>query len=249
MKLDVAFSPRELTASEVADRTVLVIDVLRATTTICAALHRGARAVVPAVDTEDATRLEEVLGAPDVVLAGERNSVRIPGFKLGNSPTEMTAEVVQGKTIVMTTTNGTQALLSTAGAREVIVAAAVNLTVAGAAARAALEEHGDLLILCAGRDRGFGFDDAFIAGCLAERALGGRRRRKGLNDAALVAVDLVIRYRDRIERALALSRAGRELAARGFRDDVTAAAQVDAHPVLPLFHDRRIMLAANGPRP
>jgi phosphosulfolactate phosphohydrolase-like enzyme len=122
------------------------------------------------------------------------------------------------------------------------VAAAVNLTVAGAAARAALEEHGDLLILCAGRERGFGFDDAFIAGCLAERALGGRRRRKGLNDAALVAVDLVIRYRNRIERALALSRAGRELAARGFRDDVTAAAQVDAHPVLPIFHERRITL-------
>jgi 2-phosphosulfolactate phosphatase len=243
MKLDVAFSPRELNPSEVADRTVLVIDVLRATTTICAALHHGARAVVPAADTEDATRLEAILGPEDVVLAGERNLVRIPGFKLGNSPGEMTADVVQGKTLVMTTTNGTNALLATAGAREVFVAAAVNLSVAGARARQALEEHGDLLILCAGRDHGFGFDDAFIAGCLAERALGGRRRRKGLNDAALVAVDLVIRYSNRIERALSLSGAGRELAARGFRDDIVAASVVDAHPVLPVFHDKRILLA------
>ena len=246
MKLDVAFSPRELNASEVAARTVLVIDVLRATSTICAALHNGARAVVPAADTEDATRLEQVLGPDDVVLAGERNLVRIPGFQLGNSPREMTADVVKGKPLVMTTTNGTNALLATAGAREVFVAAAVNLTVAGERAREALDTHGDLLILCAGRDRGFGFDAAFIAGCLAVRALGGRRRRKGLNDAALVAVDLVIRYRDRIERALSLSGAGRELTARGFRDDITAAAAVDSHPVLPVFHDRRILLAGAG---
>ena len=246
MKLDVAFSPRELTPSEVADRTVMVIDVLRATSTICAALHHGARAVVPVSEIAEATRLEQVLGPADVVLAGERNSVRIPGFQLGNSPREMTADAVAGKTIVMTTTNGTGALLATAGARDVYVAAAVNLSAAGARARQALDEHGDLLILCAGRDHGFGFDDAFVAGCLAERALGGRRRRKGLNDAALVCVDLVIRYRDRIERALALSGAGRELTLRGFAEDITAASEVDAHPVLPVFQDKRVLLAPAG---
>lgn len=249
MKLDVAFSPHELTPGDVTDRTVLVVDVLRATSTICAALHHGARAVVPVADTEEATRLEAALGTGDVVLTGERNSVRIPGFQLGNSPREMTPDVVQGKTLVMTTTNGTLALLATAGARDVLVAAAVNLTAAGEYARQALEQHGDLLILCAGRDHGFGLDDAYIAGCLAVRALGGRRRRKGLNDAALVSVDLVIRYRNRTERLLALSRAGRELTARGFRDDVAAASVVDAHPVLPFLHEKRITLSPNGGRP
>lgn len=248
MRLDVVFSPQELMPGAVADRTVVVVDVLRTTTTICAALHHGARAVIAAAETEEAARLEQALGTADVVLAGERNSVRIDGFRLGNSPTEMTPEEVQGKTVVMTTTNGTRALLATAGAREVIVGAAVNLTAAGNRAQASLEEHGDLLILCAGRDHGFGLDDAYIAGCLAVRALSGRRRRKGLNDSALVSVDLVSRYRDRIERVLALSRAGRELTARGFRDDVTAAAVVDAHPVLPLFHERRITLAGDGER-
>jgi 2-phosphosulfolactate phosphatase len=246
MKLDVAFSPRELTPGEVADRTILVVDVLRATSSICAALHAGARAVIPAADTEDATRLVTALGAADVVLAGERNSERIPGFQLGNSPLEMTADAVQGKTLVMTTTNGTLALLATAGARDVLVAAAVNLSAAGEYARQALQQHGDLLILCAGRDHGFGLDDAYIAGCLAVRALGGQRRRKGLNDAALVSVDLVIRYRDRIQPVLARSRAGRELSARGFRADVDAASVMDAHPVLPFFHDRRITLVDGG---
>lgn len=249
MKLDVAFSPNELTPGDVADRSVLVIDVLRASTTICAALHNGARAIVPVGDTAEATRLQEALGAADVVLAGERNSVRIAGFQLGNSPREMTPEVVQGKTLVMTTTNGTLALLATAGAREVVVAAAVNLTAAGEFARHALGQHDDLLILCAGRDNGFGLDDAYIAGCLAVRALGGRRRRKGLNDAALVSVDLVIRYRDRTERVLALSHAGRELTSRGFREDVEAASIIDAYPVLPYFHEKRITLTAGTRRP
>jgi 2-phosphosulfolactate phosphatase len=246
MRLDVVFSPHELAPGDVADRTVLVVDVLRATSTICAALHHGARAVVPTADIEEATRLGTALGAGDVVLAGERNSVRIPGFQLGNSPREMTAAVVQGKTVVMTTTNGTHALLATAGARDVVIAAAVNLTAAGEYARQALDHYGDLLILCAGRDHGFGLDDAYIAGCLAVRALGGGRRRKGLNDAALVSVDLVIRYRDRIERVLALSRAGRELSARGFRDDVSAASVIDAYPALPFFHERRITLVTHG---
>jgi 2-phosphosulfolactate phosphatase len=243
MRLDVVFSPQELTPGEVTDRTVVVVDVLRATTTICAAMHHGARAVITAADPAEAAQIAQTLGSSDVVLAGERNSLRIPGFQLGNSPLEMTREAVGGKTLVMTTTNGTPAFLATAGAREVIVGAAVNLSVAGERARAALEAEGDLLILCAGREHGFGLDDAYLAGCLAVRALGGRRRRKGLNDAALVSVDLVSRYRDRIERVLSLSHAGRQSVTQGFRDDVHAAAQVDRHPVLPIFHERRIALA------
>jgi 2-phosphosulfolactate phosphatase len=246
MTLDVIFSPRELSAGELSDRTVYVIDVLRATTTMCAALAGGARAVVPAAEAADATRLADVLGAGDVVLAGERNCVRIAGFQLGNSPDEMIADVVRGKTVIMSTTNGTGALLATAGAREVIVAAAVNLERVAEHARNALAEHDDLVILCAGREHGFGLDDAYIAGCIAVRALGGARRRKGLNDGALVAVDLVGRYRDRVERVLALSRAGRELTTRGFRADVHAAAQVDRYPVLPFFYERRVTLTAKG---
>lgn len=242
MKLDVVFTPLGLAPGDVTGRTVLVIDVLRATTTICAALHHGARAVVVAADTEDAARLVRSLDTSDALLAGERNGLPIPGFHFGNSPREMTADAVHGKTLVMTTTNGTQALLATAGARQVLVAAAVNLTAASARAAAALEAEGDLLILCAGRDYGFGMDDAYVAGRLTLGALGGRRTRKGLNDAALVAVDLVRRYGDSVERVFAHSRAGHDLAALGFGADVRAAAQVDAHPVVPLYHDRHIAL-------
>lgn len=244
MTLDVVFTPLGLTSGDVAGRTVVVVDVLRATTTICAALHHGARAVVVATDIEDASRLAHTLDTSDVLLAGERHCKPILGFQLGNSPDEMRPDVVQGKTLVMTTTNGTRALLATGGARDVIVASAVNLTAAGAAAAAAMEEHGDLTILCAGREQGFGMDDAYLAGRLVVEALGGRRTRKGLNDAALVAVDLVRRYGNRTHRVLALSHAGRDLAALGLGADVVAAAAVDAHPVVPRYRDRRIALGA-----
>lgn len=246
MRLEVAFSPLGLGPGDFAGRTVLVIDVLRATSSICAALHHGARAVIAAADTEEATRLAHTLDKRDVVLAGERNSVRIPGFALGNSPAEFTREAVLGKTVVLTTTNGTRALLGTGGAREVIVASGLNLSAAGARAREALEQGHELLLLCAGRENGYGMDDAYVAGRLAVLALGGRRTRKGLNDAAISCVDLVRRYGDRMDRVLALSQAGRELVARGFGADLTEVARIDACPVVPLFHERRIALQSPG---
>src|SRR5438045_9298303 len=106
MKLDVAFTPAGLTNFEVAGRTVFVIDVLLATTVVCAALHHGARGVIPVPSTDEAIRLAQTLDSGDVLLGGERNSAPIPGFALGNSPLEMTEPAVKGKTLVLTTTNG-----------------------------------------------------------------------------------------------------------------------------------------------
>lgn len=246
MKLDVIFSPAGLLPAEVAGRPVFVIDVLRATTTICAALHHGARAVIPVATAEEAMRLAQTLGPTDVVLAGEQNSERIPGFGLGNSPLEMTEATVRGKTLVMTTTNGTRALLVSQGASEVYVAGAVNLALAGARARELLRSRRDLVILCAGKESSFGLDDAYTAGRLVLEALEGRRRRKGLNDAALVSVDLVRRYGERWERPLTFSAAGRQLAKLGMPADVADAGRENAYPVLPIFHDRRVTVAPAG---
>jgi 2-phosphosulfolactate phosphatase len=248
MRLDVAFTPLGLGPPDVQGRTVFVIDVLRATTAMCAALYHGARALIPVASTEEALRLAQTIGSADVLLAGEKNSVRIPGFALGNSPLEMTVAAVKGKTLIVTTTNGTKALLAAQGAALVYAAAAANLTVAGERARRALEEQRDILILCAGREAAFGLDDAYCAGRLAVAALGGRKPRRGLNDAALASLDLVRRYGENWQRPLSYSRAGRELVRLGFRDDVLDAARMDAYPVLPLFHERRVTLA-HQPQP
>jgi 2-phosphosulfolactate phosphatase len=244
MKLDVLFSPAGLTPTEVQGRTVFVIDILRATTAMCAALTHGARALIPAGSTEEALRLAQTLGSEDLLLAGEKDCVRIPGFQLGNSPLEMSEQAVRGKTLVVTTTNGTRALLACQGAGAVFAACAANLTVAAERAREALERDGDVLIVCAGRGGAFSLDDAYCAGRLAEATLGGRRPRRGLNDAGIASLDLVRRYGERWERPLTYSRAGRELIRLGFRDDVLDAARLDAYPVLAQFHERRVTLAS-----
>ena len=244
MRLDVQFTPAGLTLAEVQGRTVFVIDVLRATTSMCAALCSGAKAILPVASTEEALRLAQTIASDDVRLAGERNCARIEGFHLGNSPLEMTESAVRGRTLIVNTTNGTKALLACQGAAAVHPACAGNLSLAAEKARETLEQDGAVLVVCAGRDNAFSLDDAYTAGRLVAAVLGGSVKRRGLNDAALAGLDLVRRYGDRWERPLRRSGAGRELTRLGFGDDVAAAARVDAYPVLPVFHDRRVTLAA-----
>jgi len=240
MKLDVVFSPLGLLPGQATGRTIFVIDILRASTVICAALHHGARAVLPAATTEEALRLSQTIGGPDVVLCGERGGLPIPGFALGNSPLEMTPDAVRGRTLVMTTTNGTPTLLATQGAAAVYIAAAVNLAAAVASAQDALDARGELMILCAGRERAFALDDAYTAGRLLTAVLGSGRKRKGLNDAALASLDLVRQYGMAWERPLRASRGGSDLVALGFDADLVDAARQDGYPVLPMYHERRI---------
>jgi 2-phosphosulfolactate phosphatase len=221
---------------------VFVIDILRATTTMCAALAHGAKAIIPVGSTEEALRLSQTIGSADVLLAGEKNCVRIPGFQLGNSPLEMTEEAVRGKSIIVTTSNGTRALLACQGAAAVFPTAAVNLTMAAERAREALEADQHVSVVCAGREGAFSLDDAYCAGRLASAIFGGTKPRKALNDAGLASLDLVRRYGSKWERPLAFSRAGRELIRLGFRADVREAARLDAYPVLPHLHERRVTL-------
>ena len=109
-------------------------------------------------------------------------------------------------------------------------------------ARETLDRDGDLLIVCAGRGGAFSLDDAYCAGRLAEATLGGRKPRRGINDAAIASLDLVRRYGERWERPSRYSRAGRELIRLGFREDVLDAGRLDAYPVLAHFHERRVTL-------
>jgi 2-phosphosulfolactate phosphatase len=242
MRIDAVFTPAGLAPGDVQGRSVFVIDILRATTTMCAALNHGARAIIPVASTEEALRLAQTIGSADVLLAGEKDCVRIPGFQLGNSPLEMGESAVRGKTLIVTTSNGTKALLACQGAAAVYPAAAVNLTAAAEKAREALRAEGNILVVCAGRQGAFGLDDAYCAGRLVVAILGDRKPRRGLNDAALACLDLVRRYGDNWERPLGYSRAGQELIQRGFRDDLRDAGRVDAYPVLPHFHERRVTL-------
>jgi 2-phosphosulfolactate phosphatase len=240
VRISVYFTPLGVTDTDVGGRPVIVVDILRATTTIVAALANGARAVVPAGATDEAIRIAQNL-KDDVLLAGERKGEKISGFALGNSPLEMTREVVAGKTLVMSTTNGTVAIQAAEDGNPVFIGAATNFSAAVAQAREAFEAAGEIAILCAGRERMFALEDAYAAGRFAAALIPeGMRRRVDLNDAGVAALELVKRYGDRWKRAISASAAARELGRKGFKEDVLAATWTDCHDMVPIYANRQV---------
>jgi len=243
MKLSVFFTPLGITDQSVARIPTIVIDVLRCTSTIVAAMANGARSVVPASTGDDALRIASNLESDDVLLTGERGLQRIEGFQLGNSPLEMTSDVVAGKTLVMTTTNGTVALLAVDAPRPVLIGAITNFSAAVTRAQEEFERTGEIVILCSGRRSMFALEDAYVAGRFTAALVPWRVRRQAeLNDAAIAALELVRRYGGEWKRAVSASAAARDLKALGFKKDIEAATEVDAHNIVPVYSNRIITL-------
>ena len=238
MKIDVFFTPIGSRDGDLAGRGVVVIDVLRATTTVVAAIANGAKAVVPAASSEEAVRMTANLERDTFVLAGERRAARIEGFALGNSPREMTPQAVAGKTVFLATTNGTPALVAAQGGEPVLVGAAVNFSALAERAREAFAATGHLVIVCAGRERQFALEDAYAAGRLIKAVKRGRRRLD-LNDAARVALAITDDFPD-WDTALRASAAARQLIELDFGDDVAFCATEDRFGVVPTCADRRV---------
>jgi 2-phosphosulfolactate phosphatase len=194
VRVDVVFTPAESGAAP----TGIVIDVIRATSTICQALSAGYERVFCVAEVEEARALRESLG--EGILGGERHAVAIPGFDLGNSPREYVEPTTA--TLVLSTTNGTRAVVAAAGrCKRVYVASLLNLAAVVAAARDAAD---DVLVVCAGVQGAFALDDAFVAGRIVE-LLGWER-----TDAAEAAARLVTTWGDP-EEALRASKSGRNL--------------------------------------
>ena len=239
MRLDVFFGGHQMTPADVQGRVVLVIDVLRASTTVAVALANGARAVIPFDSSDEVIARVKQFERSDVLLAGERRMHAIPGFDLGNSPREYTREMVEGKTVLLTTTNGTVALAGITGARDVLVASYVNYSAVSAMMRAAARGAADMTIVCAGRDKLFALEDAACAGRFT-RGVTRRLANVRLNDAAQACTLLDKRYGDRLDRLFEDSEHGRALAEAGFLEDLAMCAAVDSHPVIPIYQDRQI---------
>ncbi len=203
-----------------------VIDVIRATTTIVTSLAHGAEGVQPVAEVERAFELKAQ--NPEALLAGERGGQPLPGFDLGNSPIDYTEERVKGKRVILTTTNGTQALAACRGVRAVVTAAFVNLN----AVAERLKELGPpWIIVCAGFEGHYGNDDAMVAGALAE-ALD--------QDHALVS--LYRSVRSDLTGAMQGSRAGLELLKLGMDRDVSYCAQRDLFSIVPTLSDDGVLV-------
>ena len=232
-QLSVHFLPELTTQEELAGNAVVVIDVLRASTTICFALAAGAKEVVPCLDVAQAREAAGKLGG-DAVLGGERGGKKIDGFHLGNSPREYVEDVVQNKTVVYTTTNGTKALQMCVGAETILIGAFVNI----GNVIDALAQHDNLHLLCAVTGGKVTREDVFLAGAMAEIVML-RHLSLTTNDQAQIAIDAwqaVTRGTHdaaTIARCLQASAGGRNLQAIGHADDIRLAAALNMVPVVP----------------
>lgn len=216
MRVHVAFTPEE----EAAARVGIVVDVIRATSSIAQALASGYERVLCCAEIDEAQALRAELG-DEAVVGGERNAVVVDGFDVGASPREF-AQDPKARTLILTTTNGTRAILTAAARCEVVLLGSLlNLS---AVVRAAREAGGDVAILCSGFKGTFALDDAYCAGRIVE-ALDGER-----SDAAIGAELISTAWPDPLAGLNA-----RTYGPPGLEADIEFCAQVDLLDVVPRF--------------
>lgn len=229
MRIDVAATPDGLTPAAVAESTVLVIDVLRASTCIVTALGNGCAAIVPVASAEEARRRAATLDG--ALIAGERRGEPLAGFDLGNSPLEFTRGRVGGHTVVMTTSNGTRALLAARPAHAVGVAAFINHAAAAAWAVA----HGrDVLLLCAGERGARSLEDYVCAGMFVERLVAGDPTAQPSSEAER-ALGVARPYGKEVGRLGQDSSWARHLTSVGRGRDVAACLALDTRTLVPEY--------------
>ncbi|HHT48470.1 MAG TPA: 2-phosphosulfolactate phosphatase [Firmicutes bacterium] len=247
MKIDLILAAGGKGRREFHGKTVVVIDVLRASSTIVTALTNGCFAVYPVADPGAAALFKRQLGPP-CLIGGERRGQKIPGFDLGNSPLEYTAAVVADQRIILTTSNGTKALLEAQGAEEILIGAFLN---AGHLS-SYLAPKAEVVFFCAGTNGEPGLEDLLCAGLMTERLLAAGVEAT-LTDAAQLGL-VTYRHLLGIPQAdsttvLHQTQHSRYLESIGFADDLAYCAQIDARPCLPRYQDGRIMLVNDEKRP
>jgi 2-phosphosulfolactate phosphatase len=230
------FLPTLFDPAELRGGTAVVIDVLRASTTICHALAAGATAVVPCLEVDDALRLKRELTDEHPVLGGERDGTQIDGFDLDNSPFRYTPETVAGRTVVFTTTNGTRALLRSAEAERIVLGTFNNR---GAVVAAVLESPGPVHLVCAGTRGRITAEDVLFAGAVIDGLGCEIERCRFADDESRIALESYLANApDGIVPALRGSLGGRNCLSLGFEADVARAAELDRFDLLPCFSPR-----------
>ncbi len=242
MHLDVLFLPGELGARPRPEPAAVVIDVIRATTTIVTAFRCGVRAVFPVASVEEARQAQ--LAARGALLAGERGGQRLSGFDLGNSPREFTTEVVEGRDVVLTTSNGTKTLRAVAEGRAVAIGAFLNRSAVG---RWLLGRSEDALIVCSGYEGIFSLEDAVCAGAVVDRMVG-QGESLTVGDGARACQVLWARYGSDVPGLLRTTGWGRHIVGIGLGADLDVCAQVDVTDVVPVMMGERISLEESSLR-
>lgn len=236
MNAEVFLTSETVEEADVTGRTVVVIDVLRACSTIVTALANGARAVLPVKDMAEAGRIASNLDRSVYCLGGERDGEKIEGYDLGNSPAEYTREAVEERDVILNTSNGTLALSRAQSAAELLVGCFLNAERVVERIQAAGR---DVTLVCAGQSGRISLEDTLCAGLLLHRLWDGEEPTV-TTDTAHVAFSQYMRDRADVAQALHRSDNARRLAELGAEEDVQYCMNVDALPLLPRFSENRL---------
>ncbi|RKX23111.1 MAG: hypothetical protein DRP35_00280 [Candidatus Zixiibacteriota bacterium] len=238
MKIDLFLTNISFNKTNLENKVVVVIDVLRSSTSICAALKANAKGVIPVAGPGEAGDLWNKLGN-SAILAGEQGGVKIENFQLGNSPLEFTPETVGDKFVIMTTTNGTEPFVKAAKASAVLSCGMVNIS---EVAQKINETDKDVIIICSGKEGQFSIEDTLCGGLLENLLIKEFQRDLKLNDAGNLALLLYNNNKDIIRQTIEQSEHGRYLQSIGFAEDIDIACQMNSIPVLPILKDGRLVL-------
>lgn len=231
MQIDVLLNPLSIIEAEVRDKIVVVIDVLRSSSTMITALANGAKAIVPSATLGDAGRIALNLDAKVYLLGGEKGGVKIDGYHLGNSPLEYTTETVKGRTIIMHTTNGTVAIIRAKGAKQLTIGSFLN---AQTIANFLLEAGQDVLLICGGNKNHVSVEDTLCAGLIID-AVKSQYKKIALGDGAFIAHSLYSREKNHLAQTISHSVHAQLLKSLGFEEDVPYCTQINSHDILPIF--------------
>jgi len=240
MKLDLLLTPFPLDQIDLEDKTVVIIDILRASTSICASLQAGARGVIPVSEPGEAGALWTRLGPDSAVLAGEREGVKIENFQYGNSPAEFTPESVGGKNVILCTTNGTGIFNRAGRAARVVSGALVNIS---ELARQVAAWKNDVIVVCAGRNGGFSVEDTLCGGMLIDRLNQIEASAVELNDAGALAKLLYKGMGASLRKTVADGEHGRFLASVGMESDIDLCTAIDSLPIVPVLENGCLVVA------
>ncbi|MEX2462949.1 MAG: 2-phosphosulfolactate phosphatase [Balneolaceae bacterium] len=237
-KLDVFFSLNSFNEAELRDKTSVVIDVLRASTSIVTALMNEAGAIIPVSDMGEASKIALNVNSENYLLCGEKDGIMIDGYDLGNSPLEYTKEVVKGKKLIFNTTNGTKAIKKTFGASNVCVASFLNVS---AVVDFLKNQDKEIVLVCAGWKGRLAFEDIMLAGCIIHKLSGGKIPDKS-RDGVRVAFTLYDTYRDDLVSAIKKTNHAERLKMLSGPDDIEYCCQIDITDILPYLNEGMITL-------
>jgi len=227
--VEVCFSPSLIHLFEPAHKIVVVIDVLRATSSICTAFAHGANSIVPVANIEDALPYRD----KNYLLAGERNGVKIEDFDMGNSPFSFMGDAVKGRNIAITTTNGTQAIHAAKEAKKIVIGSFLNLDVL---ADCLMNQDADILCLCSGWKNKFNLEDTLLAGAVVNK-LHALNKFNIDCDSALASEHLYLLAKDNLFAFLENSSHRNRLKRLNIEKDIAYCLTPNTCPVIPVLEN------------